>query len=270
MKDIKAIICDLDGTLLNDAKEVSEENIKAIRACRKKGMLFGIASGRPVEPILELMKEWGIQNDVDFVLGMNGGVIYDCHTQMKDEYHVMDGAILKEIMQHYEGMQVRFLIYDGAIRYVNISNEKTLKNADLFKEIEVKTDLFKLCEKPHHKIIVQCDADYMPLVEEHGKRYVNDACVSFKTAPDLYEFVDPRVNKSFGLQRVCEKLGFTMDHVCAFGDTSNDLEMIRDAGIGVWMKNGTSDVKAVCDVIAKSNEDHGVAAYLCEKFLNHA
>lgn len=268
MKNIKAIVCDLDGTLLSDTKQVSEANKKAIRLCRERGMLFGIASGRPVEPILNLIKDWGIIEEVDFVLGMNGGVIYDCHTHEKDEYHLVDGEILKDVMRHFDGMDVRFIIYEGNTRHVNVSTADTIKQAALFKEDEKLSDLFSMCDRPRNKIIVQCDASYMPLVEEHGKRYQNDGCVCFKTAPVLFEYVNPKINKSFGLQKMCEKHQIAMDNVLAFGDTSNDLEMIRDAGIGVWMCNGTEDVKAVCNAITCSNNEDGVAAYIHEHILD--
>lgn len=267
MKDIKMIVCDLDGTLLRDDKQISMANIHAIRECRKRGLLFGIASGRPIDPILTLMKEWGIQDDVDFVLGMNGGMYYDCHTKKKEEYYLLDGEIMKEIMDHFKGMDVRFFIFDGSTRYVNYSDEETRRKALLYHEIEVETDMYALCERPHNKLIIACDPSYMPVVEAHGKQYKNPACVCFKTAPDLFEYVDPRINKSFGVQKMCEHLGYSMKQVLAFGDTSNDVEMLRDAGIGVWMVNGTEDAKAVCDAVTCSNQEDGVACYLKEHIL---
>lgn len=262
MKDIKMIVCDLDGTLLNDDKTVSEANKAAIRACRRQGLKFGIASGRPIEPILHLLKEWDIQDDVDYVLGMNGGILYDCHTKAMKEYHLMDGQILKEVMDHFEGMEVRFFIFDGCKRYVNKSTEESRRMAKKYNEIEIETDMYEVCNQPRNKIIVTCDPSYMPIVQAHGKTYVNPDCVCFKTAPDLFEYVDPHINKSFGLQKMCELLHMEMRHVLAFGDTSNDVEMLRDAGIGVWMSNGTDDAKAVCDAITISNQEDGVADYL--------
>lgn len=267
MKDIKMIVCDLDGTLLNDEKYISETNKTAIRECRKQGIKFAIASGRPIEPILMLIKEWGIEHDVDFVLGMNGGITYDCHTKEMKEYHLMSGEIIKEIMDHFDGMNVRFFIFEGCKRYVNKSDETSRELAKKYNEIEIETDMYEICSQPRNKIIIHCDPNYMDIVEAHGKTYVNPNCVCFKTAPDLFEYVDPHINKSFGLQKMCEQLGFTMDNVLAFGDTSNDVEMLRDAGIGVFMRNGTEDAKAVSDVTTLSNEEDGVADYLMHHVL---
>lgn len=267
MKEIKMLVSDLDGTLLNEEKQVSEKTKEVIRATREKGIRFGIASGRPLEPILELVKEWGISSMVDFVIGMNGGVTYDMATKEKEEFYLLDGNIMKEIMDHYNDLDVRFMIFDGITRYVNKSNEETKQKALLFREIEIETDLYALCEKAHNKIIINCEADYMPVVEEHSKSYVNEQCVCFKTAATLFEYVDPRVNKSFGIQKLCDRYGIGMENVIAFGDTSNDNEMLRDAGIGVCMKNGTEDTKAMADYITLSNEEDGIAVYLQQEVL---
>ena len=123
------ICCDLDGTLLNEKDEVSEKNKEMIQRCRKQGMQFAIVSGRPVEGILQLIKQWQMEEMVDYVIGMNGGVVYHCKTAIKKEYHRLDGAIIKAIMEHYAGWKVRFIIFDGAKRYVSYSDEETKRLA---------------------------------------------------------------------------------------------------------------------------------------------
>ena len=64
------ICCDLDGTLLNEKDEVSEKNKEMIQRCRKQGMQFAIVSGRPVEGILQLIKQWQMEEMVEYVIGM--------------------------------------------------------------------------------------------------------------------------------------------------------------------------------------------------------
>ena len=261
------ICCDLDGTLLNEKDEVSEKNKEMIQRCRKQGMQFAIVSGRPVEGILQLIKQWQMEEMVDYVIGMNGGVVYHCKTAIKKEYHRLDGAIIKAIMEHYAGWKVRFIIFDGAKRYVSYSDEETNRLAASYCEQEVQTDMFTLCDVPRNKLIVQCYPQDMPKVEAHGKQYHNAQCVCFKTAADLFEFVNPQVNKSSGIQKLCEDIGITMQEVLAFGDTSNDNEMLRDAGLGVWLCNGSEDTKAMADAVAKANTESGVGCFLEEYIL---
>lgn len=261
-QEIKLIVTDLDGTFLNEDKKVSAANKQAIASCRQKGMQFAIASGRPLEPVLELMKEWGIEEHCDYVLAMNGAEIFDCHTKDKESFYQLPADVIKNIMKHYENMNVRFYLFDKNIRYVNYSDDETKKAAEVFGEIEVQTDMFALCSRPFTKLIVECDPEDMSIVEKHGQEYQNDSCTCFKSAPNLFEFVDPRVNKSYGLKQLCERKGFSMKEVLAFGDTSNDVEMLKDAGVGVWMSNGTQDAKEVANAYTLTNEEDGVAVYL--------
>ena len=70
-------------------------------------------------------------------------------------------------------------------------------------------------------------------------------------------------------KQICEKYGYDISQVVAFGDTTNDLEMVRDCGTGVCMCNGTDDVKAVADIITTdSNDEDGLAKTLKEVINN--
>ena len=77
MKPVTLVATDLDGTLLNSEKKVSEKNKEAIRRLKEHGILFGVVSGRPVESGLILCKGWGLEDSISFLIGMNGGVLYD-------------------------------------------------------------------------------------------------------------------------------------------------------------------------------------------------
>lgn len=268
MKEIKMILTDLDGTLLNEDKQIGELTKEAIAKCKDKGIKFGIASGRPLDPILQFIKEWGVEDLPDFVLGMNGGVVYDTKTGYREEYHLLDGEIIIDIMNHFKELDVTFMLFDGNIRYVNRSTDETRASALIFGEIETLADLFELCRKRQfNKLIINCAPDYMSVVEKHAEAFKNEKCVAFKTAITLFEYVDPRINKSFGAQKMCEHFNISMENVMAFGDTSNDNEMIRDAGVGVWMCNGSDDTKALSNAIAKSNNEDGVGQFLFDNVL---
>lgn len=104
----KLIVSDLDGTLLNGQKFVSNINKDAIRKAKEQGMSFAIASGRPLYPILSLIKQWEMEELVDYVLGMNGGCIYDKAKDAQKNFYTIDGELLKHIMDQYRDMPVRF------------------------------------------------------------------------------------------------------------------------------------------------------------------
>ena len=263
----KLIVSDLDGTLLNGQKFVSNINKDAIRKAKEQGMSFAIASGRPLYPILSLIKQWEMEELVDYVLGMNGGCIYDKAKDAQKNFYTIDGELLKHIMDQYRDIPVRFWIFEKEKRYVNKGTEATRAKAALYHEDEQITDLYALCNQPRQKLIVECQPEDMDMVEQRARKLNLSTCAAFRSDPTLFEFVDKRVNKASGLRQLCADIGITMDEVLAFGDTSNDNEMLKEVGHGVWMSNGTMDTFAHADAQTISNEEDGVAWYLEKHIL---
>lgn len=269
MNTVTLVATDLDGTLLDSNKVVSEINRNAIKDLKNHGILFGIASGRPVETVRAMLKDWKIEDSVSFILGMNGGVLYDLRQQTKEEFHVLEGSIVLDIIHFFEDLEVDFWVLEGATRYTNSSREETRAHADLFGETEIEIDLEKyLKNNTANKLIIHCKPDYMPVVLERASKYKNDACVGFLTADNLFEYVDPRINKGFGIEKVAKHFGVNLQNCVAFGDAQNDKEMLQKVGIGVCVKNGADDVKAVSDFITDvTNDESALGVFLEEKVL---
>lgn len=270
MNDVITLVAtDLDGTLLTNEKKVDEETRKALKQLKNHGILFGIASGRPVESGQILVKDWGLEDDISFLIGMNGGVIYDMRTKEKEQFHLMDGQLIQEIMDHYKDMDVIFQVMVGNDRYVNKSTEETRAHAKLFGENEILCDLDAFVkDRKVNKLILYMDPSYMDQVKERAKTFSSPEYTSFQTADNLYEYCDPRINKGFGIQKICEHYGITPEHVVAFGDSENDMEMLKTVGCGVAMKNASSDVKAVADVVSiYTNEEDALAHFVNEEII---
>ncbi|WP_290458724.1 Cof-type HAD-IIB family hydrolase [Dubosiella newyorkensis] len=248
---VTLVASDLDGTLLNSQKKVTPETREALKQLKNHGILFGIASGRPVESGIILVKDWGLEDDISFLIGMNGGVIYDMRTKEKEQYHLMDGETILEIMEHYKDMDVIFQVMVGNDRYVNKSTEET-------KGRKV------------NKLILFIDPSYMDQVKARAATFSSDRFTSYATADNLYEYTDPMINKGFGIQKICEHYGIDPVHVVAFGDAPNDKEMLEDVGYGVAMKNATEDVKAVADVVSSyTNDEDALAHFVTDEILKN-
>ncbi len=269
MKNITLVATDLDGTLLNSEKKVSEVNREAIKKLKNHGIMFGIASGRPVETVRAMIKDWGIEDSVSFLMGMNGGAFYDIRQRTKEDYNLMSGKVILEIIKFFEDMDVVFQVLVGEIRFTNKSTEKTRAQAKLFGETEIEVNLNEfLPNRMVNKLIIHCDPSYMNQVVERASNFRHKDCVGFLTANDLFEYVDPVINKGFGIKKVCKHFGCSMDHVVAFGDAANDIEMLSGVGCGVCMKNGTSDVKAVANVVSEyTNDEDAIAHFINDVIL---
>jgi len=82
--------------------------------------------------------------------------------------------------------------------------------------------------------------------------------------------MDPRISKSFGLQKLMEMHGFTMENLCTFGDADNDYDMTLHAGVGVVMANGSEKTKSVADHITKDNDHDGIGVFLQEYLISRS
>ena len=117
LDNIKAIMCDVDGTLLNNEGIVSPMTVEAIKKARDKGILFGLSTGRDVHSVKTLLKTWGIAGLVDTIVGTGGSEIYDYQLNVEKSSYPLDGELIKDIMRHYEGMDLNFAIPDQGILF---------------------------------------------------------------------------------------------------------------------------------------------------------
>lgn len=266
---VTLVATDLDGTFLNSQKEVSDLNRKAISALKHQGILFGIASGRPVETVHAMLEQWKIADSVSFIMGMNGGVIYDIRRRTKEEYHLLDGEIILDIIHFYQDMDVIFHVLVGDIRYTSKSTPETRAHAKLFGETEIEIDLESfLKDRTVNKLIIYCDPDYMPKVLERSKKFKREDCVGFNTANNLFEYCDPAINKGYGIQKLCKHFGVNLENCVAFGDEANDIQMLEKVGMGVCMKNGLDGAKAAANVVSEyTNDESALGRFLFEHVL---
>ena len=124
-EQIKAIMCDLDGTLLTSEGTVSPRTVKAIEKAREKGLLFGLSTGRDVHGVKTLLAAWGIDGLMDVIVGTGGAEICDYRLGTESSSHPLDGELIKEIVRHFEDMPVNFAVpYLGTL-YAPKDDENT-------------------------------------------------------------------------------------------------------------------------------------------------
>lgn len=267
-KDIKAVMCDVDGTLLTDEGVVSPKTVEAIKKLREKGILFGLCTGRDVPSVKNQMKDWGIEGLVDAVVGSGGSEVYDAALHVDKSNHPLEGRFIKDIMHHYEDLDVNFAIPYQGLLFAPKDDDliKMLSKADGIPYKIVDFDEF--LEEPKPKVMIVFEPEYMDTVLERSKTFHNEHYKSagLITASVLYEYMDPRISKTLGLKEIMELHGWTMENLCSFGDADNDHDMTLNAGIGVVMENGSEHTKSVADFITDDNNHDGIATFI-EKYL---
>lgn len=258
MKTINMIMCDLDGTLLNANNTVSKRTKQAIKLARKAGIYFGIATGRPPYAVLELIKIWGIDEDVDCIVGFNGAHVLDRRLNESRLNYPLSSIDQHKIMKHYANEGFNFMLYEPDGIYTqkvdNVSERLSRNNRLPRREL---TD--EILSHEHPKLLISCLKEEMQRVEEVMASIHIENVRGVHSQPDLFEIFDARNSKSKGIEQIAQMHGYTLENVMAFGDEDNDLEMLQDCGVGVVMANGSAKALAIADEVTASNLDDGVA-----------
>ncbi len=269
MRQVKAIMCDVDGTLLTDEHVVSPLTVEAIKKVREKGILFGLATGRDVKSVKALLKEWGLDGLIDSIVGTGGAEISDFVLGVEKESYPLEGELIHEIISHYQDMDVNFAVpYDG-ILYVP-KDDGLIQMLSRDDQIPYQVvDFDKFLTEPRPKVMIVCQPSLMEAVIERSQTFQNGKYKSaaLKTASILFEYMDPRVNKTRGLNQIAELHGFSMEELCTIGDADNDYDMTLHAGLGVVMGNGSEKTKSVADYITDDNNHDGIWKFINQHIL---
>lgn len=269
MKDIKLILCDLDGTLLNNESMVTNYTKQAIQKAREQGILFGVATGRSLYAVNQLIDKWQIRHLCDVLLGFNGGQIIDESMNVNQLSHPLNGEYCLEIIEHFKDLPCNFVIYDKTNLYCYQKDQwsERLSKSNHFTECLMGNLNEFFLNKSYPKLQIACDATVMPMIIERAESFKSEHYHCMQTGAFLFEYMDPHVSKSNGIKTVCDLHGYTMEQVCVFGDAANDRDMLQKAGLGVCMINGDDVTKSLSNDITKySNNEDGVAKYI-EEFI---
>ncbi len=263
---IRLIALDLDGTLLDSHKRLTERNRRAIEACIARGIDIVPCTGRTASGIPEAVKAIpGIR----YAITVNGGMIEDMRTGEVLDSHLLD----KETALDVIGLVTdRHVMYDAYIDGFGISEERFYNH---LQEYHIAPEIQKLIKATRRTVpniieyvrqwngrIDKVNFFFSDLKERAEIRAIlkkrSDILVSSSLENNL-EINAPGAAKGEGLLRLAAILGVKPEETMACGDGDNDLSMIQMAGIGVAMSNGEPGLKAAADYVTTSNDESGVA-----------
>lgn len=271
MQDIKLILVDLDGTLLTDDKKVTLNTVNTIQKARDQGIRFGIATGRSLYAVEQLLDDWHLREQCDIMMGFNGAQIRIPELGIDELNYQMQGPDFLEIIDHFKDLPVNQCVYDKtdlyALRLDDLAINVAKGNRFTPKAI-ANVETFFTREFP--KLVIICEPEDMPLVKERAKTFSSPNYHCFQTGASLFEYVRPEVSKSSGIKHICDLYNTTTEHVCVFGDAQNDNDMIEKCGWGVCMINGSDATKALSQDITDLDNNHdGVADYIEKHFIHN-
>ena len=266
--DYKLIAMDLDGTLNNDQKIITEKTKAALMAAQKRGIRLALASARPSPGLFKERDILRLQNYNGILMSYNGGRIVDAATGKVLFETSMDLAQTKQVLRRLEALPVTPILDDGVQFYVADKNgykvDYECKNNNMTcTEVGNLADFLSFAPI---KILMSVQPEELAEVQKQIADFLPETLTVVQTAAFYLEVIPKVINKGQGIRDICAVLGIDPSEVISFGDAANDIPMLREAGMGVAMGNAAEAVKAAANMVTLSNNDDGIAVAL-EKLL---
>lgn len=261
MEKIKLMMFDMDGTLLTDEKQITEPTRQILKKAKEQGILLGIATGRAKFLLERTLKEYGVDHLFDVAVALNGVMIVDLNQDEVTYTHRLTPKMTHDIADKVMKLDTNLIGYTDKKVYVRFDDEQAKRSSNML-QVPIEVYDFTQTDRDWDKLLAIRVNPFTKEEFAYLQAMDNEEYHGFETDVNSFEIVDSRISKASGIQALCEKLQISMEEVLAFGDSGNDVEMLKECGIGVCMGNGNAQAKQVADAITLSNEEDGIVAYL--------
>ncbi|MCI5479797.1 MAG: Cof-type HAD-IIB family hydrolase [Lachnospiraceae bacterium] len=259
--DYHMVVLDLDGTLTNSEKKVTERTKKALTDYMEHGGTVVLASGRPTYGIIPLARELHLDTYGGYILSFNGGQIISCEKNEVIYQKELPSGVPKLLGEKAKEHDVGILTYEGD-HIVTETPENIYAQKESFinkMPIQKIEDFSSYVNFPVTKCLMVADGDYLARVEEQLKMELGSRYSILRSEPYFLEIMPEGIDKAQSLERLLAHVGIERKEMAAFGDGFNDRSMLVYAGLGVAMGNAQEPVKEAADYIAPTNDEDGVA-----------
>lgn len=262
----KLVAIDLDGTLLDTDKEISEVNKRAIALAIERGTKIVICSGRVYSGARLYAKQVGSKDPIIACNGavisenLNGKVLYSNPLATEDCLRIIDIYHKHEVYYHvYAGdtMLTEKLDFTSLKYYKKNSNLPPEDKVDI-EVVENMADKIRSLENKVLKFVtVSNDLCLLKLIRNEIEQISSiDVMSSYY---NNIEVMNKGVSKGAALKRLSEQLNISPEEMIAIGDNENDISMLRYAGLGIAMENGEDIAKEAAQYVTADNNHDGVA-----------
>ncbi len=272
----KLIAMDLDGTLLNDNKEITRDNLKVINILAKEGYEIVIATGRRYWSAKKLTR--GIDSHIT-ILANNGNIVRNSVNDKAiiSKYLNIDDfrTIMREgrerklypiihIDDYHNGTDIIIELDKDNENYYNyLTKDSRFKQIENYLDIKDKIlNVVYIGQKSKlNEFHLQIQKSYPSLYNAHVMENIS-------IAEALLEIMHPEGTKWLTLLEYAASIGIKPEEIIAIGDDNNDIDMIKNVGLGIAMGNATKRVKSVAKNITEKNNNESGVAFELKRVLN--
>lgn len=263
---IKLIAMDLDGTLLNSDKLITPRTMRAVHEAARRGVSVTIATGR----MFGSAEFFGrmIRANVPLIC-CNGGLVQGMGAEQPVFVRKLPEPVVRRflLMCHEKGWYVQWYVGNEILaeeyRPEFFYAYRTVKD---FTVREVGENFLDYTEDVIQCVVRSLDGSVDEIVKSIRREFADSIFPQQQTGFSA-DLTPPGVHKGVGLEALAKHLGVRREEVMACGDSDNDLEMLRWAGIGVVPANARPEAKALADYLADSNDEDGIGKAIEELVL---
>jgi Cof subfamily protein (haloacid dehalogenase superfamily) len=270
----KLIAVDMDGTLLNDRKIITDYNIVRIRKAVELGVKFVLCSGR---------MPGGIRNYAEAIaknepiICCNGAVILDERGQIMYSSHISNKSMLEVVDILREKKDTYYHFYDEDTIYTeqfnSYMNEFYKFNRRLDRkfrsEIRIIVDTKKFIQQSgryvNKLVVVDDDNDYLMELREKLEK-VSGIEVT-RSNVDNIEITNEGISKGYGLNILSGYYNIPLEECISVGNDENDISMIKISGVGAAVDNAVKTVKNCADYVTLKDNNNGAVGEIIDKFI---
>ena len=277
MKDIKLVAFDLDGTLLTFDKRITKRTYDTLEAASKKGVAIVPATGRFMRTVPQEIKDMPF---VDYVISINGAYVLNVKTGEAIYRSEIPQQRALDILSYFDTLPIAYDCYMDNDSFIN---KEMMDHINDYVEDQFYLDLVWKFRKPVKELkahIKEAGKDIQKLMaytKDQDVRHMLMGTLQSRfpgiivtsSIKNNIEINASGANKGDAIKALAESIGIDISQTMAFGDSFNDIPMIKAAGVGVCMANGNDETKAEADMVAPSCDEDGVAAIIEEYVLAH-
>lgn len=272
MSKSKMIFLDLDGTLMDDQKQIPEYNMSAIRDALAQGHKVIISTGRPLCSAKKLFPQLNMEQEGCYAITFNGALIYDIFHQKTLFKQTLPIEYVRYIFEKAteRGVYVQTYSDDAVFCPKDMKEGRDYSERLKIERIIVPNVLEVLGEQKPCKVLAiaddynhKCLEDFREIFKEWAPGKVD----IFFSCYEYLEFVPVGISKGAAIRFLADYLNIPIENTIAVGDAENDIPMIEAAGLGVAMKNASEEIKKYADYITQLDNNQGGVGEVIRKFM---
>lgn len=268
--DTKILFTDLDGTLLDDHKQISEKNLEAIRKALAHGHKIVISTGRALPSAIVQSEKLGLTMPGCYIIAYNGASIYDSFEKKIIFSQTLPREYVNYLFEEAHRQSLHVHTYEDAYVVTEEENENLfqyLRDTGLKHRVvsSVKKELS--CDPPKLLIVDYSNHDTLVRFQESIKDWSVGKVDSFFSSDFLLEVVSPGISKGNAILNLCQALNLPLENTISAGDAENDISMLKTTHTSVVMKNANPEMYAYATYVTEHDNNHDGIAEVIYKFM---